>query len=101
MIVNIEGSLRDFRAEVGALLGPLSCTILIVIRPKLPQMRRQIRQERIVLVGLVEVAHPLVEYVERLLLLELNHSAPRPLLRLLVVVVYRVHAGSIVVKKLN
>jgi hypothetical protein len=101
VIVNIEGSLRDFRAEVGALLRPLSCTIFIVIRPKFPQMRRQIRQERIVLVSLVEVAHPLVEYVELLLLLELNHSAPRPLLRLLVVVVYRVHAGSIVVKKLN
>ena len=64
-------------------------------------MRRQIRQERIVLVALVEIAHSLVEDVERLLLLELDHGAPRPLLRLRVVVVYRVHGGWIVVKKIK
>ena len=68
MIVNIERSQRHLGAQVGALLG-LWFAIFIIVLLKLPQMRRQIRQQRVVLEALVQVAHPLIKYVERFLLL--------------------------------
>ena len=90
MIVNIQGSLGHFWTEVSALLG-LMGTIFIAILLKLPQMRWQIRQERIVLKSLVHVAHPLVKDIERFLLFELNDGASGALFYLLVIVVCRFH----------
>jgi uncharacterized membrane protein required for colicin V production len=90
VVVNIEGSLRHLGAQVGALLG-LLLAIFIIVLLKLPQMRRQIRQQRVVLETLVHVAHPLIENVERLLLLKLDNSASSPLARLQVIVVCRFH----------
>lgn len=63
-----------------------------VVAVQMLQVRRNIGQQSVVLKTLVEIAHPLVENVERLLLFQLANCPPGSLTGLLrVIVVYRFH----------
>ena len=79
MVVNVQRPGRNFRARISSFLRLL--WILLGDSLKFQQLRRQICQESVPLEALVELAHPLIENIEGLLLFLLDEGAPRTLAR--------------------